>query len=59
VQCTGCGTRAELAREFVYTDPMGFVVRCESCDDVLMIVVQRPGGVWLDLRGIDGVQFGA
>jgi hypothetical protein len=59
VQCTGCGTRAALARELVYPDPMGFVVRCEHCADVLMIVVERPGGARLDLRGVDGVEFEA
>ena len=57
VQCSGCGDRAVLAREMVYPDPMGFVVRCEKCEDVLMIVVDAPGGAWLDLRGVDGVQF--
>lgn len=57
VQCTGCGNRAPLARELVYPDPMGFVVRCEQCSDVLMIVVETPNGAWLDLRGVAGVQF--
>jgi hypothetical protein len=27
----------------VYGQPMGFVARCRSCDNVLMVIVERPG----------------
>jgi hypothetical protein len=36
----------------VYPDPTGYVVRCSQCDDVLMVVVEEPDSVCLELRGM-------
>ena len=36
----------------VYADPTGYVVRCGKCDDVLMVVVEEPDSICLELRGM-------
>jgi hypothetical protein len=51
-RCHSCGDIAELARAMVYVDPTGYVVRCSNCDDVLMVIVEEPDSICLDLQGI-------
>jgi hypothetical protein len=50
--CAGCGDTTVLARARVFTDPMGFVVRCCHCEDVLMTVVTAPDHAMLELSGL-------
>jgi hypothetical protein len=56
-RCLSCGDISVLARAVVYADPMGLVVRCSACDDVLMTLVQGPDRLVLDLHGLAGVQI--
>jgi hypothetical protein len=51
-RCLGCGDVSELARAIVYPDPTGYVVRCAQCEEVLMVVVQEPDSVCIELRGM-------
>ena len=34
----------------------GTVLRCPHCDAVLMLIVEGPGRVWIDLRGIRSLE---
>ncbi|MCU1406418.1 MAG: hypothetical protein JWQ43_2721 [Glaciihabitans sp.] len=56
-ECAGCGAITVLARAMVYPDPMGLVVRCDSCDTVLLAVVHTPAGACIDLRGLNSLRF--
>jgi hypothetical protein len=51
VACGGCGEIAELGAEPVYQHAPGAVVRCRSCDAVLIVVVRGGGRYWLGLSG--------
>lgn len=51
-QCDTCDDIAVLAQAAVYAHPMGFVVRCRSCDGVLMVVVDRDGRITSSQRGL-------
>jgi hypothetical protein len=51
-QCQSCGDIAMLGQAMVYGQPMGFVARCRSCDNVLMVIVERPGQKSLSMRGL-------
>jgi hypothetical protein len=55
-RCAGCGDVAVLARAVVFDHPMGWVVRCRVCDDVLMVVVERPDGVLVAAQGLAWVR---
>ena len=50
--CGGCGARRPLAETAVYMRAPGVVVRCRSCDSVLVLVVERGGRYCVDLRGV-------
>lgn len=51
LRCSGCRTVGALAGTRVHASPMGFVARCPHCDDVLVTVVDAPGGPWVGIPG--------
>jgi len=52
--CASCGAVNEVGRVDVYVHAPGTVVRCPSCEQVLMRIVRQPGRgrYWLDLSGV-------
>jgi hypothetical protein len=50
--CGGCGAINAIGRVDVYMNAPGAVVRCPSCEQVLMRIVTGPQRYWLDLSGI-------
>ena len=50
--CAGCGKVHAVGRVDVYLNAPGAVVRCPSCQQVLMRIVQGRGRYWIDLTGI-------
>ena len=50
--CAGCGDTSVLAEARVFVDPMGFVVRCSHCEDVLMTVIAEPDHAMVELSGL-------
>ncbi|WP_236602075.1 DUF6510 family protein [Ktedonobacter sp. SOSP1-52] len=55
--CTGCGATAAIGALAVYMHGMGTVIRCPSCDTVLIRVAQGRGRYWLDMRGVRVLQI--
>jgi len=55
--CTGCGTTNAIGAAAVYMHGMRTVVRCPSCDTVLIRVVHAKGRYWLDMRGMRVLQI--
>lgn len=49
--CAGCGAVHVVGRVDVYLDAPGAVVRCPSCEQVLMKIVHGRGRYWIDLTG--------
>jgi hypothetical protein len=49
--CASCGTTGPIATVAVY-EGMGTVLRCPSCESVLMRVAVAGGQTRLDMRGI-------
>jgi hypothetical protein len=49
--CASCGYTAAFAEYHVYADAPGMVVRCPTCEAMVMRVSQTPGHTWLDMRG--------
>ena len=50
--CAGCGEHRALATVAVYKTGMGTILRCPSCDTVLMRIAELEGHHLLDLRGL-------
>jgi hypothetical protein len=54
--CGGCGARGPLAETAVYLRAPGLVVRCRTCDAVLVVVVERAGRYCVDIRGVSALR---
>ena len=57
--CTGCGVTNAIGELAVYMHGMGTIIRCPSCDNVLIRVVQANGHYWLDMCGVHVLQISA
>ncbi len=55
--CTGCGATDAIGALAAYMHGMGTVVRCPSCDMVLIRVAHARGRYWLDMRGVRVLQI--
>jgi hypothetical protein len=55
--CAACGATGPLGTLAVYMHGPGTVVRCPSCDNVLMSIVHGGGRYWIELQGIRNLQF--
>lgn len=49
--CAHCGAAREMGALLVYAHGMGTVVRCPSCDGIVLRVARTGTRVWLDARG--------
>ena len=50
--CASCGVVRQVAELVVYRSALGTVVRCRSCDAVLMTFVHIHGVTCVDLQGL-------
>ncbi len=57
--CTGCGATGALGALVTYMHGMGTVLRCPSCDTVLIRVAQIKGRYFLDMQGVRVLQISA
>jgi hypothetical protein len=57
VTCTGCGATNAIGETAAYMHGMGTVIRCPSCDNVLIRVAQVRGHYLLDMRGVRVLQM--
>jgi uncharacterized protein DUF6510 len=49
--CIGCGANRPLGALMVYASDMGTVMRCPTCDAVLLRIARMPTRLCLDLTG--------
>ena len=54
--CGSCGATSIVAELTVYQRAPGTVVRCRSCESVLMVFVKRSEVVCVDLGGLAKLQ---
>ncbi len=55
--CGDCGATNVIGAASVYMHGMGTIVRCPSCESVLIRVAQTKGRYWLDMRGVRVLQI--
>lgn len=56
-RCNHCGNVRAFGEASVYADGPGIVVRCKSCEGVLLRLVETPTQYWLDLSGLSYLQI--
>jgi hypothetical protein len=55
--CNRCGSSDPVGTLMVYNQAPGTVIRCPTCDNVLIRVVHGRGRYWLDLRGMRSLEI--
>jgi hypothetical protein len=54
--CGGCGAVDAVGAVHVYVSA-GMVLRCPSCDAVLMRIVESESRLWVDLTGLRSIEL--
>jgi hypothetical protein len=54
--CAACGATAQVAELAVYIRAPGTVVRCRTCDNVLLVLATIRGVTCVDLRGLAALE---
>ncbi len=57
IQCDACGSGGAVGSLRLYAAPMGVVLRCAHCANILMRAVQTPHGRWLEMKGARCLRF--
>jgi hypothetical protein len=57
VECVNCGRQGEIGTLLAFTQSPGIVLRCPSCEHVILRAVQSAEMIYLDLRGAAYVSF--
>ena len=57
IQCESCGSIGVVGSLRLYATPMGAVLRCTHCDELLMRMVHSPHGRWLEMKGARYLRF--
>jgi predicted Zn-ribbon and HTH transcriptional regulator len=56
-QCANCGTVNMLAAMRAYVRAPGTVLRCPTCDGVVMRIVETPTSTLVDIQGVAWLRF--
>jgi Family of unknown function (DUF6510) len=49
--CVGCARMVPMGELRLYAIELGAILRCPSCDEVVIRIGRTRRGLWLDLRG--------
>jgi hypothetical protein len=50
-ECANCGNEGEIGALLAFVQGPGIVLRCSTCESVVLRIVQTPEAVYLDARG--------
>ena len=50
-ECASCGKEGQIGELLAFTQGPGIVLRCSSCENVVLRIVQTPEAIYLDARG--------
>lgn len=57
--CASCDSTNPIGVLNVYMSAIGTVIRCPSCDNVLIRIVKTKQQYWLDMQGVRALQIAA
>jgi hypothetical protein len=55
--CAGCGATAAIGSLVAYVHAPGVVLRCRSCEGVMIRAVRAGGRCWIDLGGVRALEL--
>ncbi|HTP02154.1 MAG TPA: DUF6510 family protein [Anaerolineales bacterium] len=50
-ECAHCGAEGEMGTLLAFTHGPGIVLRCPSCENVILRITQTPDAYYVDARG--------
>ncbi len=50
-ECFSCGNQSEMGTLLAFTHGPGIVLRCSTCEHVVIRIVKTPNEIFLDARG--------
>jgi hypothetical protein len=50
-ECATCGNESEIGTLLAFTQGPGIVLRCSTCQQIMLRIVQLPDSILLDARG--------
>ena len=50
-ECVHCGAEGEVGTLLAFTQAPGIVLRCPSCENVMIRITQTPNAFYIDARG--------
>ena len=50
-ECANCGQEGEMGTLLAFTQAPGVVLRCPSCEQIIVRIVQTPNAFYIDARG--------
>ena len=50
-ECANCGNEAEIGTLLAFTHGPGLVLRCSTCENIVLRLVETPDAIYLDARG--------
>ena len=56
--CAHCGTVSVIAEMRAYVQAPGRILRCPTCDGVVIRIVETPDATYVDARGAAFLRFG-
>jgi DNA-directed RNA polymerase subunit RPC12/RpoP len=56
-RCSNCGDVNALGSAHAYLDAPGAVIRCPSCESVLLVLVRGEGRYWLGAQGMTWIEM--
>ena len=57
-ECVHCGNISEIGALLVFNQAPGMVLRCPTCENVLMRIVETTEAIYLDTRGVVYLRLG-
>jgi Family of unknown function (DUF6510) len=57
IQCAACDASERVGALGLYAMPMGAVLRCPHCQEMLLTAVHTPHGRWLAMTGTRCLKF--
>ena len=50
-ECASCGNEGEIGTLLAFVQGPGIVLRCSTCENIVMRIVQTPDAIYFDARG--------
>lgn len=51
IECATCGNEGEIGELLAFVQAPGIILRCSTCENVVLRIVQTPDEIILDARG--------